>query len=40
MGAVKSVQRHDEKEAVKEGLASKTLTTKDSREYAIHRTWA
>ena len=29
MGAVKLVQRHDEKEAVKEGLASKTLTTKD-----------
>ena len=29
MGAVKLVQRHDEKEAVKAGLASKTLTTKD-----------
>jgi len=29
MGAVKMVQRHDEKEAVKEGLASKSLTTKD-----------
>ena len=29
MGAIKLVQRHDEKEAVKEGLASKTLTTKD-----------
>ena len=29
MGAIKLVQRHDEKEAVKAGLASKTLTTKD-----------
>ena len=29
MGATKLVQRHDEKEAVKEGLVSKTLTTKD-----------
>jgi len=29
MGAIKMVQRHDEKEAVKAGLASKTLTTKD-----------
>ena len=29
MGATKMVQRHDEKEAVKEGLVSKTLTTKD-----------
>ena len=29
MGAIKLVQRHDEKEAVMEGLASKTLTTKD-----------
>ena len=29
MGAVKLVQRHDEKEAIKAGLASKTLTTKD-----------
>ena len=29
MGAIKLVQRHDEKEAVKEGLASKSLTTKD-----------
>jgi len=29
MGAVKLVQRQDEKEAVKAGLASKTLTTKD-----------
>lgn len=29
MGATKLVQRHDEKEAVMAGLASKTLTTKD-----------
>ena len=29
MGAIKLVQRHDEKEAVKAGLSSKTLTTKD-----------
>ena len=29
MGAIKLVQRHDEKEAVMAGLASKTLTTKD-----------
>lgn len=29
MGNIKAVQRHDEKEAVKAGLASKTLTTKD-----------
>lgn len=29
MGAIKLVQRCDEKEAVKEGLVSKTLTTKD-----------
>ena len=29
MGAIKMVQRHDEKEAVTAGLASKTLTTKD-----------
>ncbi len=29
MGAIKLVQRHDEKEAVKEGLVSKNLTTKD-----------
>ena len=29
MGAIKMVQRHDEKEAVKAGLASKSLTTKD-----------
>lgn len=29
MGAIKMVQRHDEKEAVMAGLASKTLTTKD-----------
>jgi len=29
MGAIKLVQRHDEKEAVKEGLVSKSLTTKD-----------
>jgi len=29
MGATKLVQRHDEKEALKSGLISKTLTTKD-----------
>jgi elongation factor 3 len=29
MGAIKLVQRHDEKEAVMAGLASKNLTTKD-----------
>ena len=29
MGAIKLVQRHDEKEAVMAGVASKTLTTKD-----------
>ena len=29
MGAIKLVQRQDEKEAIKSGLASKTLTTKD-----------
>lgn len=33
MGAIKLVQRHDEKEAVAAGLASKTLTTKDIEKY-------
>jgi len=35
MGAIKMVQRHDEKEAVKAGLASKTLTTKDIEKHFV-----